>query len=392
MPSIMFYSCYTSSALQHSQPDYNTIKVADFGLSKFVSEQSHMKTTCGTPGYVAPEVLDPYLPFTSGYGPEVDLWSMGTQFTYFTSKKVQILTESGLPLPGVVLYIMLCGFPPFYDDSTAVLFKQIRKGEFSFPSPYWDGVSDEAKDLVSKMLVVDSGKRYTAQQCLDHPWIAKAGEVTSKKLHSGHRAFLLIRKLPIFDNIDPACLQQVTAMLKLVKVEQGQHVIQAGEVGDCMYFINAGTVQVFVNGNEVDRLTTGDFFGEVALTVSKQRTADVKSLGNSNAHSKTKGAAEPVELFQLMRSDFEFVMERFPILKTRLAQIGQARVRRATADEAGSRSGESSVSPERTRGATTTKSSGTSPEPTSAGPTRAGAGAGAGAAAPKKNSKACSQQ
>ena len=80
------------------------------------------------PGYVAPEVLDPYLPFTNGYGPEVDLWSMG-----------------------VVLYIMCCGFPPFYDDSTAVLFKQIRKGEYTFPSPYWDEVSDGAKDLISKV-------------------------------------------------------------------------------------------------------------------------------------------------------------------------------------------------------------------------------------------------
>ena len=251
------------------------------------------------PGYVAPEVLDPYLPFTNGYGPEVDLWSLG-----------------------VVLYIMLCGFPPFYDDSTAVLFKQIRKGEYAFPSPYWDGVSDEAKDLVTKVLVVDPGKRYTAGQCLDHPWITNAGEASSKKLHSGHRAFLLIRKLPIFDNIDPACLQQVTAMLKVVKVGTGKPVIQAGEVGDCMYFINSGTVQVFVNGNEVDRLTTGDFFGEVALTVSKQRTADVKSLGNS------RGA--DVELFQLMRSDFEAVMERFPILKTRLAQIGQVLTLAAT--------------------------------------------------------------
>eukprot|EP00918_Siedleckia_nematoides_P107119 GHVU01233553.1.p1 GENE.GHVU01233553.1~~GHVU01233553.1.p1 ORF type:complete len:496 (+),score=93.48 GHVU01233553.1:178-1488(+) len=349
-------------------PDYNTIKVADFGLSKFVSENAQMKTTCGTPGYVAPEVLDPYLPFTNGYGPEVDLWSLG-----------------------VVLYIMLCGFPPFYDDSTAVLFKQIRKGEYAFPSPYWDGVSDEAKDLVAKVLVVDAGKRYTAQQCLDHPWITNAGEASAKKLHSGHRAFLLIRKLPIFDNIDPACLQQVTAMLKVVKVETGKPVIQAGEVGDCMYFINSGTVQVFVNGNEVDRLTTGDFFGEVALTVSKQRTADVKSLGNS------KG--QPVELFQLMRSDFEAVMERFPILKTRLAQIGQARVRRAAAGDEerssspDSRSPHASTSPARTSESPSRSSK--SPDRSSGARSSAAGGAAGGKETGEKKkgkSKACNQQ
>eukprot|EP00287_Rhodomonas_sp_CCMP768_P007765 CAMPEP_0196728014 /NCGR_PEP_ID=MMETSP1091-20130531/8843_1 /TAXON_ID=302021 /ORGANISM="Rhodomonas sp., Strain CCMP768" /LENGTH=503 /DNA_ID=CAMNT_0042070713 /DNA_START=119 /DNA_END=1630 /DNA_ORIENTATION=- len=290
-----------------NSPDYNTIKVADFGLAKFVSESSMMKTTCGTPGYVAPEVLDPYLPFTNGYGPEVDLWSLG-----------------------VVLYIMLCGFPPFYDDSTAVLFKQIRKGEYTFPSPYWDEVSEGAKDIVSKVLVVDPSKRYTAQQCLDHAWISHAGEASAKKLHSSHRAFLLIRKLSIFDNIDPSCLQEITQKLKVVRIEQGKPVIQAGEVGDCMYFINSGTVQVLVNGSEIDRLTTGDFFGEIALTVSKQRTANVKSLGAASAHGpRGSRQAEAVELFQLMRSDFEATMERYPILKTRLAQIGQARVKRA---------------------------------------------------------------
>ena len=149
-----------------NSPDYNTIKVADFGLAKFVSEASMMKTTCGTPGYVAPEVLDPYLPFTNGYGPEVDLWSFG-----------------------VVLYIMLCGFPPFYDDSTAVLFKQIRKGEYTFPSPYWDDVSEGAKDIVSKVLVVDPSKRLTAQQCLEHPWIANAGDASAKKLHPAQPCF-----------------------------------------------------------------------------------------------------------------------------------------------------------------------------------------------------------
>lgn len=105
---------------------------------------------------------------------------------------------------------------------------------------------------------------------------------------------------------------------------QGAAVIQAGEVGECMYFINSGVVQVLVNGSEVDRLNTGDFFGEIALTVSKQRTADVKSLGAAGSHGpRNSGPAEPLELFQLLRTDFEAAMDKYPILKTRLAQIGQ---------------------------------------------------------------------
>mmetsp|Transcript_34336 Transcript_34336/g.77341 ORF Transcript_34336/g.77341 Transcript_34336/m.77341 type:complete len:502 (-) Transcript_34336:82-1587(-) len=355
-----------------SSPDYNTIKVADFGLSKFVSENSQMKTTCGTPGYVAPEVLDPYLPFTNGYGPEVDLWSLG-----------------------VVLYIMLCGFPPFYDDSTAVLFKQIRKGEYTFPSPYWDGVSEEAKDLVSKMLVVDPAKRYTAQQCLDHPWIQNAGEASAKKLHSSHRAFLLIRKLPIFDNIDPACLQEVTQKLQLIKIEYGKPVIQAGEVGDCMYFINSGSVEILVNGNTVDRLTTGDFFGEVALTVSKQRTADVKSLGAGSGPKNTNKPVEAVELFRLMRSDFEAVMERFPILKTRLAQIGQARVRRAAApfEADGASAASSSPTPSKESSSSSSGTRNASPTRTSQPDRKAATSTSADTKDVRdKKKKACSQQ
>lgn len=90
-----------------------------------------MRTMCGTPGYVAPEVLDPRLSGPNGYGPEIDVWSMG-----------------------VVLYIMLCGFPPFYSENTIALFRQIRRGDYSFPAPYWDNISDYAKDLVRRMLVV----------------------------------------------------------------------------------------------------------------------------------------------------------------------------------------------------------------------------------------------
>ena len=84
---------------------------------------------------------------------------------------------------GVILYSMLVGFPPFYDESNAALIRQIRKADYAFHSPYWDGVSAEAKDLVSNLLVVDPAQRFTVHQCLEHAWIRQAGELSSKKLH-----------------------------------------------------------------------------------------------------------------------------------------------------------------------------------------------------------------
>uniref|UniRef100_A0A0C3TT10 Protein kinase domain-containing protein n=1 Tax=Guillardia theta (strain CCMP2712) TaxID=905079 RepID=A0A0C3TT10_GUITC len=130
-----------------SMPEYKHIKVADFGLARCGSPDSPMRTMCGTPGYVAPEVLDPRLTAPHGYGPQIDVWSIG-----------------------VVLYIMLCGFPPFYSENTVTLFRQIRRGDYSFPSPYWDNISDLAKahffDLVRRMLVVDPKQRLTAQQVI----------------------------------------------------------------------------------------------------------------------------------------------------------------------------------------------------------------------------------
>lgn len=127
----------------NDSPD-SDIKLADFGLSKIVGNSMLLNTACGTPGYVAPEVLK-----CVGYDKAVDLWSVG-----------------------VILYILLCGFPPFYDENTSVLFEQIMLGKYQFTSPYWDHVSDSAKDLVRHLLVVDPAKRYTAQEALHHPWIA----------------------------------------------------------------------------------------------------------------------------------------------------------------------------------------------------------------------------
>lgn len=128
--------------LYANETNESPVKISDFGLSKIVKQQEIMQTCCGTPGYVAPEVLS----FT-GYGPEVDMWSLG-----------------------VILYIILCGFPPFYDENDAKLYQLIQAGRYEFISPYWDSISAEAKDLISHLLVVDPSRRFTADHALAHPW------------------------------------------------------------------------------------------------------------------------------------------------------------------------------------------------------------------------------
>jgi len=137
------------------KPD-SPIKITDFGLAKLKGTADSMTTACGTPGYVAPEVLK-----NEPYDKAVDMWSLG-----------------------VILYILLCGFPPFYHESTAQLYKQIKKGEYDFPDPYWTDISAEAKNLVTCLLTVNPKKRYTAEQVLAHPWIT--GQTSDKKFHGSH--------------------------------------------------------------------------------------------------------------------------------------------------------------------------------------------------------------
>jgi len=123
------------------------VKIADFGLSRMINEQAMMKTACGTPTYVAPEVLT-----NTGYVPGVDMWSIG-----------------------VIAYILLCGFPPFYGDTIPEMFEQIMAGKFDYPNEYWGNISKNAKDLISQLLVVDTKKRLTAEQALLHPWLQPKG-------------------------------------------------------------------------------------------------------------------------------------------------------------------------------------------------------------------------
>lgn len=131
--------------LYHSADEDSKIMISDFGLSK-MEDSGIMATACGTPGYVAPEVLA-----QKPYGKEVDVWSIG-----------------------VISYILLCGYPPFYDENDANLFAQILKGEFEFDSPYWDDISQEAKEFIRQLMCVDVDKRLSCDSALQHAWITGA--------------------------------------------------------------------------------------------------------------------------------------------------------------------------------------------------------------------------
>ncbi|DAZ96535.1 TPA: hypothetical protein N0F65_011212 [Lagenidium giganteum] len=148
-----------------SKDDDASIKLADFGFAKKVTmDDSGLVTTCGTPGYVAPEILE-----GASYGKPVDIWSIG-----------------------VITYILLCGYPPFHDDAQAILFRKIKRGKFQFDSPYWDNISNDAKDFIKKMLVVNPKDRAPVDALMAHAWIVGQDvatvplEMTMKELRRFH--------------------------------------------------------------------------------------------------------------------------------------------------------------------------------------------------------------
>ncbi|XP_033100174.1 serine/threonine-protein kinase DCLK1-like [Anneissia japonica] len=126
-----------------------SLKLGDFGLATFVMKP--LTTVCGTPTYVAPEII-----LETGYGVQVDVWAAG-----------------------VITYILLCGFPPFRSENNdqEELFDKIIIGNYTFISPFWDDISNLAKELIMCMLEIDPEKRYTALEVMQHPWVAEDGGI-----------------------------------------------------------------------------------------------------------------------------------------------------------------------------------------------------------------------
>mmetsp|Transcript_32057 Transcript_32057/g.39333 ORF Transcript_32057/g.39333 Transcript_32057/m.39333 type:complete len:576 (-) Transcript_32057:117-1844(-) len=158
-----------------TKDEHSPVKIIDFGLSRHDDEVAFgvMKTKVGTPYYVAPEVLN------RQYTKMCDIWSIG-----------------------VITYILLCGYPPFYGDSDTQIFCSVRAGRFDFPSPDWDTISKDAKNFICALLKMNPEDRLTASQALEHKWLQNQGTASKniRVLHDSARsdtfkAFVGMQKL-----------------------------------------------------------------------------------------------------------------------------------------------------------------------------------------------------
>ncbi|GIY84989.1 MAP kinase-activated protein kinase 2, partial [Caerostris extrusa] len=160
----------------------------DFGFAKETTSINTLQTPCYTPYYVAPEVLGP-----EKYDKSCDMWSLG-----------------------VIMYILLCGFPPFYSNHGLAISpgmkKRIRAGQYNFPNPEWEHVSNDAKELIRGLLLTDPAKRLNIEQVMNNKWIAQFTEVPQTPLHS-------IRILKEEESAWPDVQEEMTRSLATMRVD-----------------------------------------------------------------------------------------------------------------------------------------------------------------------------
>jgi calcium/calmodulin-dependent protein kinase I len=193
--------------LVHQDKD-SEVKIADFGFAKRCTKPQSLTTQCGTPGYVAPEILEG-IP----YDTKADMWSVGvilyillggeflfvcvvfvlytaTVYLCFFIRKVGTFIWTSL-FNGLLSFLFLAGYPPFLESNQKELFRKIKAGEYEFHEEYWGPVSQEAKDLIASLLTVNSQRRLAADIALENPWIqGDSEELAGKDLSKQHKEFI----------------------------------------------------------------------------------------------------------------------------------------------------------------------------------------------------------
>ncbi|PIA62446.1 hypothetical protein AQUCO_00200453v1 [Aquilegia coerulea] len=238
-----------------NKKENSPLKAIDFGLSVFFSPGERFSEIVGSPYYMAPEVLK------RNYGPEVDIWSAG-----------------------VILYILLCGVPPFWAESEQGVAQAILKGVIDFKRDPWPKVTDGAKNLVKKMLDPDPKKRLTAQQVLEHPWLQNAkkapnvplGDIvrTRLKQFSAMNRFKKKAMRVIAEHLSVEEVEVIRDMFKLMDTDNNGKItfeeLKAGlqKVGSQLA---EPEMKMLMEVADVDGSGTLDYGEFVAVTVHLQR-------------------------------------------------------------------------------------------------------------------------
>ncbi|CAO2831717.1 unnamed protein product [Amaranthus hypochondriacus] len=238
------------------------LKAIDFGLSVFFTPGEKFDEIVGSPYYMAPEVLK------RNYGPEVDIWSAG-----------------------VILYILLCGVPPFWAETEQGVAQAIIRSTLDFKRDPWPRVSDNAKDLVRKMLDPDPARRLTAQQVLDHPWLQNIKKAPNVSL--GETVKARLKQFSVMNKLKKRALRVIAAHLSVEEVAGMQEVFELMDTGrrgrieidelkvglrKVGHQISDTDVQILMDAGDVDKdgyLNYGEF---LAIAVH------LKKMGNDDEH------------------------------------------------------------------------------------------------------------
>ena len=234
-----------------NQQEESPLKAIDFGLSAFFKPGDIFNDVVGSPYYVAPEVL------RKRYGPEADVWSAG-----------------------VILYILLCGVPPFWGETEQEIFEAILNSDLDFSSDPWPSISESAKDLVKKMLVRDPSKRLSAFEVLRHPWIQVDGAAPDKPLDSAvlsrMKQFSAMNKLKrmalrvIAENLSEEEISGLKEMFKMIDTDNsGQITFEELKIGLKKFGANLNESEIYdlMQAADVDNSGTIDYGEFIAATL-----------------------------------------------------------------------------------------------------------------------------